>query len=111
MFSLFGKVEGYEEISAKEAKRIMDEEKGYVILDVRTKQEFNEGHIKGAVLIPNDQIRARAEKELKDKDQLILVYCRSGARAGGAGKDLARMGYTNVKNFGGIMSYKYDIEK
>lgn len=71
----------YEQITAKEAKRLMDTESNYIILDTRTEEEFAEGHIKNAVLIPHNEILDRAEKELTDKEQLILVYCRSGNRS------------------------------
>lgn len=100
----------YEEISAEEAKRIMDTESGYIIIDARTEEEYNEGHIKGAILIPEYEIKDRAEKELTNKDQLLLVYCRSGRRSKIASEELVNMGYTNVKEFGGIIDWKYEIE-
>ena len=71
----------YEQISQDEAKRLMDTEKGYVIIDARTESEFSEGHIPNAILIPEYEISARAENEIPDKDTLILVYCRSGRRS------------------------------
>jgi len=95
-------------ISPKEAKAIMDEGKPFTLVDVRTPDEFREMHIKGAVLIPVDEIESRAEKKLPDKDAVILVYCASGARSGRASKVLAGMGYTNVNNFGGIMGWPYE---
>lgn len=85
----------------------MDSEEGYIILDVRTDVEFAEGHIPGAILIPDYEIKKRAEEILTDKDQLILVYCRSGRRSKNAASDLADLGYTNVKEFGGIIDWKY----
>jgi len=94
-------------ISAKQAKAIMDEGGPYTLLDVRTKGEFQEGHIKGAVVIPVDEIESRAETKLPDKNAVILVYCASGARSSKAAKILAGMGYTNVNNFGGIMGWPY----
>ena len=97
----------YEQISQKEAKALMDSEKDYVILDVRTTEEFAESHIKGAVLIPDYDIKSKAETVLTDKDQLILVYCRSGRRSKNASKELAELGYTNVKEFGGIIDWPY----
>ena len=97
----------YEQITQSEAKRIMDSEEGYIILDVRTEEEFAEGHIEGAILIPNDEISETAEKILTDKDQLILVYCRSGRRSKLAAEDLVALGYTNVKEFGGINTWTY----
>ena len=98
-------------ITAKEAKEIMDTEEGYVILDVRTQEEYDEGHVPGAVLIPNTEIETRAEEELPDKDQLILVYCRSGRRSKLAAQILADLGYTNVKEFGGILDWPYEVTK
>ena len=101
----------YEQITAKEAKRLMDTESNYIILDTRTEEEFAEGHIKNAVLIPHDEILDRAEKELTDKEQLILVYCRSGNRSKKAYQNLAELAYTNVKEFGGIKDWQYEIVK
>ena len=101
---------GYMRITAEEAKQIMDTEDNYVILDVRTQEEFDEGHIPGAILIPDYEIEDRAEAELKDKEQTILVYCRSGNRSKVASAALAELGYTNVKEFGGIIDWPYDVE-
>ena len=101
----------YEQISGEQAKHIMDSEKDYIIIDARTEEEFNEGHIEGAILIPEYEIGERAEKELPDKDQLILVYCRSGRRSKIASQALADLGYTNVKEFGGIIDWQYEIVK
>ena len=101
----------YMQITQEEAKNIMDTQTGYVILDVRTDEEFSTGHIPGAILIPDYEIGKRAESELTDKDQLILVYCRSGNRSKNAAKELASMGYTNVKEFGGITNWQYETEK
>ena len=98
----------YEQITPAEAKEIMDEENGYVILDVRTQEEFDEAHIDGAILIPDYEITAKAESMLKDKNQLILVYCRSGRRSKNAASELVRLGYTNVKEFGGIIDWPYE---
>ncbi len=102
---------GYEQISGEEAKRLMDTEPDYIIVDARTTEEFNEGHIEGAILIPEYEIGDRAEKELLDKEQLILVYCRSGRRSKIAAQALADMGYTNVKEFGGIIDWEYEVVK
>ena len=85
----------------------MDSESNYVILDVRTEEEFNEAHIEGAVLIPDYEIGTKAESILNDKEQLILVYCRSGRRSKNAAKELATLGYKNVKEFGGIIDWPY----
>ena len=100
----------YVNITAEEAKRIMDSEEGYIILDVRTQEEYDEGHIPGAILIPNTQIEAQAEEVLTDKDQLILVYCRSGRRSKIAAAALVELGYTNIKEFGGIIDWPYEVE-
>ena len=100
----------YMNISAQEAKKIMDTQEGYLILDVRTQKEYDEGHIPGAVLIPDDEIRERAHKQLPDKDQLILVYCRSGRRSKLAAEALVEMGYTNIWEFGGILDWPYETE-
>lgn len=102
---------GYEQISGEEAKRLMDTETDYIIVDARTIEEFNEGHIEGAILIPEYEIADRAENELKNKDQLILVYCRSGRRSKIASQALVDLGYTNVKEFGGIIDWQYEIVK
>ena len=101
----------YEQISGAEAKALMDSESGYIIIDARTQSEYDEGHIPGAILIPEYEIADRAEKELPDKDQLILVYCRSGRRSKIAAEELVKLGYTNVKEFGGIIDWEYEIVK
>ena len=99
----------YDQITPAEAKKIMDTEKNYIVLDVRTEEEYNEGHIEGAVLIPDYEINTKAESILKDKDQLLLVYCRSGRRSKLAAESLAALGYTNIKEFGGIIDWQYEI--
>lgn len=99
----------YEQITANQAKELMEKETGYIIIDARTQEEFDEGHIEGAILIPEYEISQRAEKELPDKDQLILVYCRSGRRSKIASQALVDLGYTNVKEFGGIIDWPYEI--
>ena len=101
----------YDQISGAEAKALMDSESGYIIIDARTKSEYDEGHIPGAILIPEYEIADRAEKELPDKDQLILVYCRSGRRSKIAAEELVKLEYTNVKEFGGIIDWEYEIVK
>ena len=101
----------YDQISGAEAKALMDSESGYVIIDARTQEEYDQGHIPGAVLIPYGEIADCAEKELSDKDQLILVYCRSGRRSKIAAEELVKLGYTNVKEFGGIIDWEYEIVK
>ncbi len=102
---------GYEQISGEQAKHLMDTENDFIIIDARTVEEFNEGHIENAILIPEYEIADKAENELKDKDQLILVYCRSGRRSKIASQELADLGYTNVKEFGGIIDWQYEIVK
>ena len=99
----------YEQITAVEAKTIMDTEQNYIIIDARTQEEFAEGHIENAILIPEYEIKDRAEKELPDKETLILVYCRSGRRSKIASQELVRLGYTNVKEFGGIIDWPYEV--
>lgn len=101
----------YEQITPEEAKKIMDTQKAYVIIDARTEAEFAEGHIEGAILIPEYEIEQKAEQEIPDKDTLILVYCRSGRRSKIAAEALINLGYTNVKEFGGIIDWQYDIVK
>ena len=101
----------YVNITAEEAKEIMDTEEGYVILDVREQDEYDAGHISGAILIPYTQIEAKANEMLPDKDQLILVYCRSGRRSKIAAEALAELGYTNIKEFGGTLDWPYEVEK
>ena len=101
----------YEQITAEEAKKIMDSGEEHIILDTREQDEFDEGHIPGAILIPYTEIENKAEAMLPDKDKLILVYCRSGRRSKIAAESLAKLGYTNVKEFGGIIDWSYEIEK
>lgn len=101
----------YEQISPEQAKSLMDSEKDYVIIDARTQEEYDGGHIEGAVLIPEYEIAQRAPTELPDKNQLILVYCRSGRRSKIASQALVDLGYTNVKEFGGIIDWEYETVK
>ena len=101
----------YEQISAEEAKRIMDSGEEHIILDVREQDEFDEGHIAGSILLPYTEIENKAEEMLPDKDKQILVYCRSGRRSKIAAESLAKLGYTNIKEFGGIIDWPYEIEK
>ncbi len=101
---------GYMNITAAEAKEIMDSQEGYIILDVRTQEEYDKGHIPGAILIPNTEIEDRAEEVLPDKDQLILIYCRSGRRSKMAAEILVELGYTNIREFGGILDWPYEVE-
>ena len=101
----------YVEISAEEAKRIMDSGTEHIILDTREQYEFDEGHIPGAILIPYTEIENKAEAMLPEKNMLILVYCRSGRRSKIAAEALSKLGYTNVKEFGGIIDWPYEITK
>lgn len=100
----------YVNITAEEAKQIMDTEEGYIILDARTQEEYDEGHIPGAIVISHEEITEKAEEVLTDKDQLILVYCRSGRRSKLAAEALVELGYTNIKEFGGIIDWPYEVE-
>ena len=95
----------YTEISMSKAMEMMESEENYIILDVRTEEEFKQGHIPEAVCIPNEVIGQRAEAELPDKEQLLLVYCRSGNRSKQASKKLAALSYSNVYEFGGIKDW------
>ena len=97
-------------ITAEEAKQIMDSEEDYIILDVRTREEYDEGHIPGAIVISHEEIAEKADEVLTDKDQLILVYCRSGRRSKIAAEALVELGYTNIKEFGGIIDWPYEVE-
>lgn len=101
----------YEQITQEEAKRIMDTQTDYVLLDTRTDEEFAQGHIEGAIMIPEYEITEKAESVIPDKDTLILVYCRSGRRSKIASMLLVELGYTNVKEFGGIIDWEYEIVK
>ena len=100
----------YVNITAEEAKEIMDSQEGYRILDVREQEEYDAGHIPGAILIPYTQINEKANEMLPDKNQLILVYCRSGRRSKIASEALVELGYTNIKEFGGIIDWPYGVE-
>lgn len=105
------KANTYRQISMKEAKEIMVTENNYVILDVRTQEEYGDGHIPGAICIPNETIGTDEIVKLPDKDQLILVYCRSGNRSKQAAQKLVQLGYTNVVEFGGIRDWDGEIER
>ena len=102
---------GYRQISMDEALKMMRDEKDYIILDVRRPDEFAEGHIPGAINVPNEEIGTTDIAELPNKSQLILVYCRSGRRSKEASQKLARLGYTNIVEFGGINDWNGEIEK
>ena len=102
---------GYRQISMDKAVKMMKDEKNYIILDVRRPDEYAEGHIPGAINVPNEEIGTAEIAELPDKSQLILVYCRSGRRSKEAAGKLVKLGYTNIVEFGGILDYKGEIEK
>lgn len=100
-----------EVITAAQAKEIIDGDENYVILDVREADEFTQGHIKNAIQLSYTEIETKAEELLPDKEQLILIYCRSGRRSAIAASSLVSLGYTNIKDFGGIIDWPYDVEK
>ena len=99
----------YMQISMNEAVEMMETEKDYIILDVRTIEEYEEGHIPGAICVPNETIGENVIEELPDKGQVILVYCRSGTRSKQAATKLAEQGYTNIYEFGGIIDWTGEI--
>lgn len=99
----------YEQITMEEVLDLMENEEDYVILDVRTEGEYKEGHIPGALNIPNETIGKEEIAALPDKTKKILVYCRSGSRSKQAAKKLADLGYENIYEFGGIIDWKGDI--
>ena len=100
---------GYKQISQEEAKEMMGRDDGHVIVDVRRQDEYDAGHIPGAILIPNESIGHGAPEALPDYDQIILIYCRSGNRSKQASEKLAAMGYTNIYEFGGINTWTGEI--
>lgn len=104
-------VSGYLQIGMEEAVSMMEKESDYIILDVRTPQEFAEKRIPGAINVPNESIGEEEIVELPHKDQLILVYCRSGRRSKQAAEKLVKLGYTNIVEFGGIIDWQGDIER
>ena len=103
-------VRSYTKISQDQAKAMMEKEDGHIIVDVRRQDEFETGHIPGAICIPNESIGTEQPEELPDLDQIILVYCRSGNRSKQASQKLFDMGYTNVYEFGGIIDWTGEIE-
>ena len=102
---------GYRQISMDKAVRMMKDEKNYIILDVRRPDEYAEGHIPGAINVPNEEIGTAEIAELPDKSQLILVYCRSGRRSKEASEKMVKLGYTNIVEFGGILDWKGETQK
>lgn len=107
-----GKMENimYRQVSMEEAMELIETEENYIILDVRTQEEYDEKHIPGAVLVPNEMIGTKDIPELPDKDQMILVYCRSGNRSKQASEKLTALGYTNIIEFGGINDWPGEVE-
>ena len=103
--------EMYKMISAQEAKEIMDSGVDHIILDVREQDEYEAGHIPDAILLPYTQIEQKVEDVILDKNALVLVYCRSGRRSKIASETLSALGYTNVKEIGGINDWPYEIVK
>ena len=101
----------YRQITMDEAVTMMAQETGYIILDVRRPDEYAAGHISNAINVPNETIGTSEIAELPDKDQLIMVYCRSGRRSKEASEKLVKLGYTNIVEFGGILDWKGEIEK
>ena len=109
LFSPAASADSYRQVSMQEAIELMHSESDYIILDVRTQAEYQSGHIPGAICIPNETILHDDIPELPDKDQMILVYCRSGNRSRQASAKLAALGYTGVVEFGGIHAWPGDI--
>ena len=99
----------YRSITMDEAVTMMAQENGYIILDVRRPDEFAAGHIPNAINVPNESIGTDEIPELPNKDQLIMVYCRSGRRSKEASAKLVKLGYTNIVEFGGILDWKGEI--
>ena len=101
----------YKQISQEEAQVMMAKDDGHVIVDVRRQDEYDAGHIPGAILIPNESIEKERPKELPNLDQIILIYCRSGRRSKEASEKLAQMGYKNIYEFGGIITWPGETVK
>ena len=99
----------YQQISQATARMMMKADDGHVVVDVRRQEEYDEGHIPGAILIPNESIETERPEELPDLYQIILIYCHSGRRSKEAAQKLADMGYVNLYEFGGIIDWEYDI--
>ena len=104
------KTNTYRQITVDEAAMMMAEESGYIILDVRRADEFATGHVPGAINVANESIGTEEIPELSDKNQLIMVYCRSGRRSKEAAEKLVKLGYTNIVEFGGILDWTGEIE-
>lgn len=105
----FSETATYQQITQEEAEEMMRADDGHIIVDVRRQDEFDSGHIPGAILIPNESIGTEQPKELPDLDQVILIYCRSGRRSKEASQKLADMGYTHIYEFGGIIDWTGEV--
>jgi len=101
----------YMNINPEKAKEMMEDLEEFVLLDARAEEEFSEGHIPGAIVIPHDEIEERAEAEIPEKDVPVFVYCRSGRRSKIAAEALVSLGYSEVYEFGGIIDWPYEIEQ
>ena len=99
----------YQQITQEKAKEMMQADDGHIIVDVRRQDEFDSGHIPGAILIPNESIGTECPKELPDLNQIIMIYCRSGRRSKEASQKLADMGYTHIYEFGGIIDWTGEV--
>lgn len=104
-----GMVNSYTQISQEAAKEMMAQDDGHILVDVRRQDEYDTGHIPGAILIPNESIGTEQPEELPDLDQIILIYCRSGNRSKQAAQKLFDIGYTNIYEFGGIIDWTGEI--
>jgi phage shock protein E len=111
MFNLFSQSKNYRLISPQDAKKRLDNNKNVLLIDVRTAEEFHNIRIPNSISVPLDNLKPGIEKAAPDKDTEIIVYCQSGARASTASKELAKMGYTNISNLGGIMGWPYETVK
>ncbi|MBQ3385676.1 MAG: rhodanese-like domain-containing protein [Erysipelotrichaceae bacterium] len=101
----------YRQVNSEQAIQMMAENEGYIILDVRTAAEYHEGHIEGAINVPNEEISDKEISRLPDKSQMIFVYCRSGNRSKDASEKLVKLGYTNIVEFGGINTWPNELVK
>ncbi len=105
----FSETATYQQITQEEAEEMMRADDGLIIVDVRRQDEFESGHIPGAILIPNESIGTECPKELPDLNQIIMIYCRSGRRSKEASQKLADMGYTHIYEFGGIIDWTGEV--
>ena len=106
-----GMMNRYRQITQEEAAQMMEKDDGHIVVDVRRQDEYDAGHIPGAILIPNESIGADQPDQLPDLDQIILIYCRSGRRSKEAAQKLFDMGYSNIYEFGGINTWTGEIVK